>query len=37
MNAGPAIALSVGLGIIYGGMLLAIILGLIASGRDEQR
>lgn len=35
MDAGPAIALSVGLGIIYGGMLLAIIVGLIAAGREE--
>lgn len=35
MDAGPAIALSVGLGIIYGGMLLAIIAGLIAAGREE--
>jgi hypothetical protein len=35
MDAGPAIALSVGLGVIYGGMMLAVIIGLIHSGREE--
>ena len=35
MDAGPAITLSVGLGIIYGGMVLAIIVGLIFAGREE--
>jgi len=35
MGAGPAIALSIGLGVIYGGMILAVIIGLINASREQ--
>jgi hypothetical protein len=35
MDAGPAIALAVGIGTIYGAMVLAVIIGLIFAGREE--
>lgn len=37
MGAGPAIAIAVGLSIIYGGMVLAIIVGLRFAARDEEQ
>ncbi len=37
MPAGAIVALSAGLGLIYGGMLLAIIFGLRMAGRDEEQ
>jgi hypothetical protein len=36
MGAGPAAAIAIGLGIIYGLMLAAIIAGLIAVSREER-
>lgn len=35
MGAGPTIALSVGIGIIYGSMVLVVIIGVIYAGRQE--
>jgi len=35
MGAGATIALSVGLGIIFGGMFVTIIYGLISMRREE--
>ena len=35
MDAGPAIAVAVGIGTIYGMMVLAVIIGMIYAGREE--
>ncbi len=35
MGAGPAIAIAVGIGLIYGGMLAAVIVGLYYANREE--
>ena len=35
MDAGPAIALAVGIGTIYGAMVLVVIIGVIYAGREE--
>ncbi len=35
MDLGPAIALSVGIGVIYGGMVLVVIIGVIYAGREH--
>ncbi len=37
MPPGAIVAISFGLGLIYGGMLLAIIVGLRFAGRDEDQ
>ena len=35
MDAGPAIALAVGIGTIYGVMVLVVIIGVIYANREE--
>ena len=35
MDAGPAVAIAFGLAIIFGGMIAAIIAGLILASREE--
>ena len=36
MDAGPAIAIAVGLGLIYGGMVAAIVFAWLHMEREEQ-
>jgi len=36
MGAGPAIAIAIGLGIIYGGMVVAVAIGLMYAAREEE-
>lgn len=35
MDAGPAIALAVGISVIYGSMVVAVIIGFIYANREE--